>query len=309
MQIVEFTPTSSRNVLLSMVIAALLLAGIGYVNRELLFSIYFDDQITATGLILNSIIVALFMIGILRVIIELGYYHRQERAIHSFIENCAVNAEKAILGVDPDTLVAQRYITLESLFRRASPINHAALAQLLVAEQSSRTNLIKFIHNILILAGVFGTIVSLSIALLGASDLLSSAESLEGMNQVVHGMSTALSTTITAITTYLLLGYFSLRLSNVQTHVVATIESITVNQLLPRFQLKTENIASQVLHLVKSLQDVTEGLRNAQAAQEAFEDTTERHLQRHEQSNKELKAQLEAMSDLLKRGFRLHDKS
>ncbi len=93
---------------------------------------------------------------------------------------------------------------------------------------------------------MFGTIVSLSIALLGASDVIRATTEMGGLDMIIHGMSTALSTTMTAIFTYLFFGYFYLRLMDAQTHVVSRIESATSRQLLPRFQIEPERAAEQL---------------------------------------------------------------
>ena len=114
-----------------------------------------------------------------------------------------------------DYLVGQwsmnRYKTLLDLYSRRTAINHNALASTLMAQESSYISFPKFVNNILILTGVFGTIVSLSIALLGASDMLGNINDGDGLGVVIHGMSTALSTTMTAILAYLFFGYFYLK--------------------------------------------------------------------------------------------------
>ena len=77
-------------------------------------------------------------------------------------------AERAVdAGLPTRTLVAKRYRLLKQMTQRRAVINHSALAATLVAGEASRVSIAKFVHNVLILAGVLGTIVSLSIALLG----------------------------------------------------------------------------------------------------------------------------------------------
>ncbi|MCB1802428.1 MAG: hypothetical protein KDI82_12125, partial [Gammaproteobacteria bacterium] len=190
----------SRNTLFRMVLLALAAAALMIWKFDLINAVYFKDQLTATGLVINGAILVLFLLGLLRAISILLGYMSEEAALTRFVRNIEKRPDlDPLKGVSTGTMIARRYATMRRLHEARSPINQNALAATLVASESTRNGLPRFINNILILTGVFGTIVSLSMALIGASDVLENAVSASGMGMVIHGMSTALSTTITAI--------------------------------------------------------------------------------------------------------------
>ncbi|MEJ2424967.1 MAG: hypothetical protein P8101_11000, partial [Candidatus Thiodiazotropha sp.] len=125
------------------------------------------------------------------------HYVSEENGVIRFLRNLREGVADPLNQIPKRAIIANRYRTMQGLYKANCPINHGSLASTLVANESTRNSLPKFINNILILTGVFGTIVSLSIALIGASDLLATSVDVGGMGMVVHNMSTALSTTST----------------------------------------------------------------------------------------------------------------
>jgi hypothetical protein len=189
---------------------------------------------------------------------------REESAIARVIRNLQKGRDNPLKGVGENTIIAGRYRVLTSLGKRYARINHSALAATLLASENTRTSFARYVNNILILTGVFGTIVALSIALLGASDLLEGVAGSGNMGRVIHGMSTALSTTITAIVCYLFYGYFNLKLSDAQSHLLGSVEEVTSIYLLPRFSHDSESMLHEVAGLIHGLRQAAAGMKNIQ---------------------------------------------
>lgn len=299
------------------VVAAIALIAL---NFELIYPFYFEKQLTNIGITINSTIMALLVIGLGNILYNLLRYRREERAIASFVKN--VEALKADLMEDlpADSVVARRHATLRSIQHANGEINHSALAAMLNADEATRFGLIRFINNILILTGVFGTIVSLSIALLGASDLIDSADaSIGGMGLVIHGMSTALSTTITAIVSYIIFGYFYTRLNDVQTHFLSGIEHLTSVYLLPHYVKSGDDIVHKMSDLIKSVIHAADNLRATQetyhdvadhlrATQETYHDSAislQQSIVAYQQKMGSFEEDLEIIKAILREGFRL----
>ncbi len=311
----------SRNVLMRMVILALGGGALFYWKLDFINNVYFRDQLTITGLVINGSILGLFLLGLLRIIALLIGYRREESALQQVIENLSEGVEP-LLEVPKARMISRRYRTMEYLHRNNTPINHNALAATLVGAESTNTSFPKFINNILILSGVFGTIVSLSLALIGASDLLESSIEVSGMGLVIHGMSTALSTTITAIACYVYFGYFFLKVTDVQTNLISGIEQVTSNHFMPRFQMQTEKVLHQFAGLIRSLQGLIGQMKNSQdsyqqlavemkGSQSAFTDLETRIISAlvdvHRTKFQPVTDDMNEIKALLKLGFRLPD--
>lgn len=311
----------SRNILFRMIILGAIGAGLLYWKLDFINDVYFRDQLTPTGLIINGTILALFIIGLFRIIGILVSYGLEERALVQFMSNLRDKVDP-LYEVAEQRFIARRYRTLEALHKANTPINHNALATTLVASESTRNSLPKFINNTLILTGVFGTIVSLSIALIGASDLLTSAVNVNGMGLVIHGMSTALSTTITAIVCYIFFGYFYMKLTDVQTNLVSAVEQITAAHLMPRFQIQTESVLFEFSGLIRSLQsliskmessqssfqELAQEMQHSQGNIEALEQSINRAFnQVYEERIQPIAQEMEDIKKLLRDGFRLHE--
>ena len=84
------------------------------------------------------------------------------------------------------------------------------------------------------------------------------------MGLVIHGMSTALSTTITAILCYLFYGYFYLKLSDAQTHFLSGVEEVTTVYLLPEYSSDSESILHEVAGLIRGLREAAQGMQDIQ---------------------------------------------
>ena len=230
----------TRRVLVQMGVVIIILACVVFWQWQTLEQIYVQNQVNRVGWAINGLIALLFFCGVAELIRRFIEYHGQENAISRFLNNVRTN-DDPIAGLDKNDMVVQRYLTLKDLNHRRAVINQNALAATLLASEASRNSFLKFIHNVLILTGVFGTIISLSISLLGASDMLQgvnpTAGEPNGLGTMIYGMSTALSTTMTAIIAYLFFGYFYIKLTDTQTYLISRVEEVTATTLLPHLQL------------------------------------------------------------------------
>ena len=298
----------SRNTLLRMFLLAAVVAGLLVWRIDLINSVYFKDQLTPVGLLINGAIVVLFALGLAKMIGTFLVYVREEAAVLRFLRNLDKDTDP-LKGVAPRSLIGRRYITLRRLHEGRTPINQGALASALVASESTRTSFPKFINNILILSGVFGTIVSLSMALLGASDLLENAVNTGGMGMVVHGMSTALSTTITAIVCYVFFGYFYLKLTDAQTNLVSAVEQVTTTHLVPRFQVQTDSVLYEFTGLIRSLQGLVQQMENSQQQFGQVQINLDTTLEEYRDRLRGVGEDMATLTQVLRTGFRLRDEA
>lgn len=295
----------SRDSLRWMALSALLVMGLLMWKWDLILSVYFRDQLTQLGWTVNGAILGLFGLGVSRIVMIFIRYRREETHLAQFLRNLRRSPEQPVRGLDLDCLIVQRYHRLQALYDARQPINQSALAATLMAAESMQYGLPRFVNNTLILTGVFGTIAALSIALIGASDTLENAVSATGMGMVIHGMSTALSTTITAIICYFYVTYFFARLNDAQTNLISMIEQITTLHLLPKFQVDTDNVLYEFAGLIRSLQGVADQMQQAQVEMAGSE---QRMLQALDASGaSEIQSGLDTIIRQLRDGFRLRD--
>lgn len=296
----------SGRILTQLMVLAIAVVIIGLWQADFLRAVYAENQITNVGWFINGGILLLFLAGIYHIVREFNRLSGEERAVSRLLNNLN-DGIPALEGVGHHTLIARRYEALEDLHRQHAVINHSALAATLVALESSRVSFPKFVHNVLILTGVFGTIVSLSIALLGASDVIRATTEMGGLDMIIHGMSTALSTTMTAIFTYLFFGYFYLRLMDAQTHVVSRIESATSRQLLPRFQIEPERAAEQLSQIVRTAAALVERLDQSQASYAQVAEELRNLFVSYRDEMQRNSDGLTKMTKVLREGFRLNE--
>jgi hypothetical protein len=297
----------TRNILLQIAVMSIISVGVIVWQREFLHEIYFNHQLSNVGLVINGGIVVLFLAGLIRLISLFFRYNREEQMLNRFILNIRQKVEPS-QGVDTHSLIVQRYRTLIDLHNRRTQVNHNALAATLMAGESSLTGFPRFVNSVLILTGVFGTIVSLSIALLGASDMISGISEIGGLGTVIHGMSTALSTTMTAIVAYLFFGYFHLRLNDTQTYLISRIEDITATVLLPRFQVQQETVVKDFSDVIRAAAALVKKLDTSQHKYEQTAEQLTEVLELYREEMQRSGASLAEIVKLLQAGFRLTER-
>ena len=297
-------PRQAQRALVQLGVAGVIVVLAALWQRDFLAEVYLRNQLTSVSWIINGSILLLFGSALVRLIQSFVRYDKEERALNHFLENVTDRADM-VKGVGGDTIIANRYRTLRELNQRRSPINHSALAAILLAEESSRSSFPRFVHNVLILTGVFGTIVSLSIALLGASEMIVATTQIGSLGLVIHGMSTALSTTMTAILAYFFLGYFYLRLMDTQTQIVGRIERATTTILLPRFQVQQETVIEDFSDIIRAAAALVKRL---DASQSQYAETAHQLndvLTAYRDEMRNHSRSLAEITELLRDGFRL----
>ncbi len=302
---VDLSINYSRRVLLRLVILALLAVVAILSGLQAVGEVYFSNQLTDTGMVINGLIVALFAAGSVKMVLVLLRYQQEEQALQQVTAALEEGAYLPDSEVAPGRLIAQRLAAIRSLSKRNAPVDHSALAATLLASESTRISFARFVNNTLILVGVFGTIVSLSIALVGASDLLGNVESMGGMERVIHGMSTALSTTMTAIVCYLFFGYFFIKLTDAQTRLLSGIEQVTTLHLLPHYAHSSDTMLHEVGGLVRSLQQLVSQMQQAQGDYLAAGQGLREVVEAVNQQVAPMGENIEAIKGVLHEGFRL----
>ena len=303
---IEFKSNYSFNILIRLIVVSVLLILLLLYNVDYIQNVYLKNQLTNTGYFINGIILGLFFLGMLKLISSLFFYWRQERAVGKFIINLNREIHNPVESISEKSLIYYRYSAMYNIFKKRAVINQNALAATMVASESTRLSLPKFVSNILILTGVFGTIISLSIALLGASSLMED-NGVSGMVQVIHGMSTALSTTTTAIVCYLFFGYFYLKLTDVQTNLFSAIEQISTQYLMPRFSHQSEDMIHQLTELINLLRDTVSNMQLSQKQYLNIASNVNKITSQYDDRIDGMSNDITQIKELLREGFRLPD--
>jgi hypothetical protein len=90
-------------IIMSAVVAALMVWKFEFINQ-----VYFRDQLTATGLIINGAIVGLFAIGILRMITIFLHYMQEESALIRFLRNLREGESDPLNRIHKKAIIANR---------------------------------------------------------------------------------------------------------------------------------------------------------------------------------------------------------
>lgn len=304
-QIFDFDTRFSQRILIRLVLLAIVAVGLIVVSLRFIIDLYFENQLTGIGFLINGAILALFLFGMARLVITLVRYAREERAVGRFIGALEAEDENPAYHVDSRALIAQRYRAILRLTDHNVPVNHSALAGTLLAAENTRLSFPRFVNNVLILAGVFGTIVALSIALIGASDLFG-GESLENISLIIHGMSTALSTTITAIVCFFFFTYSFIKTNDAKTHLLSSgIEQLTALYLLPRYSFTRETVLFEVAELVLGLREAAERMQAVQSGYAEAGEALARNMAALGARLTHVDEDVRRIKHLLQEGFRL----
>ena len=127
------------------------------------------------------------------------------------------------------------------------------------------------------------------------------------MGQVIHGMSTALSTTTTAIVCYLVFGYFYLKLTDVQTNLFSAIEQISTQYLMPRFSHQSEDMIHQLTELINLLRDTVSNMQLSQKQYLNIASNVNKITSQYDDRIDGMSNDITQIKELLREGFRLPD--
>jgi len=310
----------AAKILFRLALAMATLGAVLFWNVDFLKIVFLGEHSTTLSLILNGFILILFLSGMLKIVSALLHYRAQERQTELFLRIKEEGNIKALEELSHSSLIYRRYAKVKQLHERRTPISHGAISSVTLAEESLYVSYPRFVNNILILTGVFGTIISLILALAGASSVLKTSVAGQGMWMIINGMNTALTTTGAAIVCYFFFTYFYQKLLDAQTLLFSRIEDVTLTHIVPEFSFdaetvnyKIENMVTRVMELLKAF---GESAQMEQRAPMELAEIKERLMRLDEmvelgRRQAELTAAMieksEELHKTMRRGFRLED--
>ncbi len=302
---VNIRKNSAKSTLIQIVIFLIAIAVLILINKGAIANLYTSGEISKTGMIINAIIVGLFLLGMLRIVTVLFRYISEHQILLKLVDRFKENASNPASRLGENSLAAQRYKAVRWVSKQGAPINQAAMAASTNATENSRLTVIRFVHSTLILAGVFGTVVSLSMALIGAAGLLNSPEGVKEMGTIISSMSSALSSTVTAIVCFFIFAYFYLRLNDARIQLLSSLEDVTSLYLLPTVTHTPDAMIGQVTELTKALNAAADKLL---VVEQTFITAGEK-LQHavNDLQGQVSNSSLEEIKDLIRKGFHLSE--
>ena len=296
---------SAKSTLIQIVVFLLVIAALTLMNKGVIENLYNSGEISKIGMIINAIIIALFFFGMLRIVLVLVRYINEHHVSLKLVGYLKENASNPISRLPKNSLAVQRYKAVKWVAKQGAPVNQAAMAASCNASENSRLTLIRFVHSTLILAGVFGTVVSLSMALIGAGGLLNSPEGVKEMGTIINSMSSALSSTVTAIVCFFIFAYFYLRLNDARVQVLSNIEDITALYLLPKVTQTDDGMIRQVTELTSALNKAADKLLIVEQTFIAAGDRLQHAV--NDLHGQVSNSSLNEIKDLIRKGFHLSE--
>ena len=301
----NISTNTARSTLFQIVVFLVLMAAALFWQKDNIASLYLSGEINPIGWLLNGVIILLFLWGMGRITSLLLSYSREHAVLERLINAITDGANDPIGRLPENGLAVQRYQYVQAMARKNAQVNQGALASNLSTSEQSRFTLVRYVNSILILLGVFGTVVSLSIALIGASSLLDSPEGANKMGMIIGGMSSALSTTMTAIVCFVIYAYFYLRLNNSRAQLLNGIESMTSTYLLPGITHTEESMIRKVAELTVALNTSAERLNEMQQHMMVAATQLTKAVSMQASGSGVSEESIQEMKDLLREGFRL----
>jgi len=302
---VNIRKNSAKSTLIQIVIFLIAIAVLILINKNAIANLYTSGEISKTGMIINAIIIGLFLLGMLRIVTVLFRYISEHQILLKLVELLKENAANPSARIGENSLAAQRYKAVSWVSKQGAPINQAAMAASTNATENSRLTVIRFVHSTLILAGVFGTVVSLSMALIGAAGLLNSPEGVKEMGTIISSMSSALSSTVTAIVCFFIFAYFYLRLNDSRIQLLSSLEDVTSLYLLPKITHTEDAMVGQVTELTKALNSAADKLLVVEQTFIAAGDKLQNAV--NDLQGQVSNSSLEEIKDLIRKGFHLSE--
>lgn len=276
-----------------------------YFFQDFLVEFYSGKRTTSAGTTINLVIVSIFLVGTVLIFLNIFKSLREEKNICQFFSSFSKDGRDPLYGIQDKSLIAEQYHFLKNKYDKHERIEADDLSSLLARKLAAQLVMPNYIANILILLGMLGTIVSLAIALLGASTIIENIDQVDDLGAILDGMSTALSTTMTGITSYIFLRFFISRQSVVQNNLEYMMDRITLLYLVPQWEQSPEKINFTVGQLIEKLHKVVATTEEQQTELGIWYKKLGLLIERNIKPDEDLTREMALINRNLREGFRL----